>query len=465
MKSFAMPMEITRRINPLYAGWAVGTMGASLLLNTFSVATMFFLITILKVDPLLAGMLVMVSKLYDAASDPLMGYLSDRTQSRWGRRRPYLMLGGVVSGIAFAALFAAPISDGSTAHTLIVGGLLIFLSTGYTIFNVPYLAMPAEMIDDYHQRSVLMSYRVFLISIGTFAGISGAPALVGFLQDSLGQASTDAYANMGVIAGFLIAIFMVASFFGTKNARSTMHISSNISVREQLLFIASNKPFLLYLGIKLAGLFALAAIISTQFFFVVYVLERSVSIVALFGVMQLTGKLISLPIWLKISKSKGKAWILVASTIMFIPLAASWLVASSAEPLWIYALRGLLLGVATAGTLLGTQSMLPDIMEYDYLRSGLRREGIYAGVASFIEKTSYALAGISIGGFLSVMNFQKGLPPGSQPGSAVFAIIACTALIPIGAYVFKLLFLWFYDLNENKLQAARNAAAIPPAAG
>ncbi len=222
------------------------------------------------------------------------------------------------------------------------------------------------------------------------------------------------------------------------------------------MLLWGNRPFLFYLGIKLAGLFALASIIATQFFFVVYVLERSVSIAALFGLMHMLGKLVSIPAWLRLAAYRGKAWILGASTILFIPLAASWLVAHAGEPLWAYAARGFLIGIASAGTLLGTQAMLPDIMEYDYLRSGMRREGIYAGVASFIEKTAYAMSGIAIGGFLAAMQFDKSLPPGSQPDSAVFAIIACTALVPISMYVLKLVFLWFYDLNEDKLKNTRN---------
>lgn len=272
--------------NPLYAGWAVGTLGASVLLNSFNVATLFFLITVLQIEPLIAGAMITGSKLYDAVTDPVMGFISDRTRSRWGRRRPYLLLGGICSGIAFAWLFALPAGDGSMSHLLLVITALVLLSTGYTIFNVPYLAMPAEMITDYHQRSVLMSYRVFLIALGTFIGVAGTPALVAYFQHDLGQPALDAYQNMGMIMGVLIGIPMMATFFGTRHGASTNRVPFSMPLSVRLKLLWSNRPFVMYLGIKLAGLFALACIMSTQFFLVVYVLERSVAVVALFGTAQ-----------------------------------------------------------------------------------------------------------------------------------------------------------------------------------
>jgi GPH family glycoside/pentoside/hexuronide:cation symporter len=134
-------------------------------------------------------------------------------------------------------------------------------------------------------------------------------------------------------------------------------------------------------------------------------------------------------------------------------MALTWLGAGPDEPLWIYGARGLLIGLATAGNILGTQAILPDIMEYDYRRTGLRREGVFAGMASFIEKTAGALTGVVIGGFLSVMEFDKAVPPGQQPDSALFAIMACTSLIPLSMHLAKLALLWFYDLSAEKLRA------------
>lgn len=442
-----------RRVEPVHLGWSIGTLGVSLQLNTFNVAALFFLVTVLKIEPFIAGALITGSKLYDAFTDPLMGAISDRTRSRWGRRRPYLMLGGLGCGVTFALLFAIPPVPDQTLLYIYVGGALVLLSTAYTIFNVPYLAMPAEMIDDYHERSVMMSYRVFLISIGTFIGISGTPALVAYFQEHLGQSPNLAYRNMGLIIGVLMSAAMVAAFFGTRQARFTERARTGIPVREQLRLLADNTQFLLFMGIKLAGLFSLASILASKFFFVVYIMERSIGIAAIFGVAQLIGQIISIPLWLVLSRRVGKRRILLWSSFAMTILVLTWLFSGPAEPIWAYTLRGFALGVGGAGTILGTQAILPDIMEYDYRRTGLRREGIYAGMASFIEKTSGALSAVVIGGFLSLMAFDRELPAGEQPESALVAIMACTALIPAGMYAFKLILLKFFDLSEAKLKS------------
>jgi GPH family glycoside/pentoside/hexuronide:cation symporter len=443
-----------RRIEPVHLGWSIGTLGVSLQLNTFNVATLFFLVTVLKIEPLIAGALITGSKLYDAFTDPLMGAISDRTRSRWGRRRPYLMLGGLGCGVTFALLFAIPPIPDQMLLYLYVAGALVLLSTAYTVFNVPYLAMPAEMIDDYHERSVLMSYRVFLISIGTFIGVSGTPALVAYFQDHLGQSPNLAYRNMGLIIGVMMTVAMVAAFFGTRQARFTERTRTGMTARRQLRLLAENKPFLLFMGIKLAGLFSLASILTSKFFFVVYIMERSIGIAAVFGVAQLIGQIISIPFWLALSRRFGKRRVLIVSSFAMTILVLTWLFSGPAEPIWVYSLRGFALGIGGAGTILGTQAILPDVMEYDYRRTGLRREGVYAGIASFIEKTSGALSAVVIGGFLSLMDFDRQLPAGEQPESALVAIMACTALIPAGMYALKLILLKFFDLSEAKLKNA-----------
>ncbi|MDJ0927255.1 MAG: MFS transporter [Gammaproteobacteria bacterium] len=446
-------MSAERRFDPVHIGWSVGTLGVSLQLNTFAVMVLFFLVTVLKIEPVIAGALITGSKLYDAITDPLMGAISDRTRTRWGRRRPYLMIGGLGCGLSFALLFAIPPMSDPMMLYIYVGAALILLSTFYTIFNVPYLTMPAEMIDDYHERSVMMSYRVFLISVGTLIGVSAAPAMPTWFEEGLGLNEPAAYRLMGAIIGGLMSAAMVASFFGTARARFTDPVRDSMPLGQKIQLMLSNTPFLLYLGLKLAGLFSLAAVLASQLFFVVYIMERSPAVVAIFGLAQFAAQIVTIPMWLQLSKRTSKTYILVLASIATLLISATWFLSGPGEPLWVYGLRGVLLGIAAAGTLLGTQAILPDIMEYDYRRTGLRREGIYAGMASFIEKISSAFAGVVIGGFLSAMAFDKELPPGEQPESALLAILICMAVIPMATLAIKLICLYFFKLDERTLKS------------
>jgi GPH family glycoside/pentoside/hexuronide:cation symporter len=448
-----------KRIEPTHLGWAVGTLGVSLQLNTFAIAALFFMVTVLKIEPVIAGALITGSKLYDAVTDPLMGVISDRTRSRWGRRRPYLLVGGIACGLSFALLFSIPPMADTTLLYLYAGGALLLLSTAYTIFNVPYLAMPAEMVDDYHERSVMMSYRVFLIAIGTFIGISGSPVLVAYLQDSFGWTPPAAYRGMGIAIGTVMATAMVAAFYGTRRARFSEPQHTQLPWAEQARLLFGNAPFLLYIGLKLAGLFSLAAVLASQLFFIVYVMQKSVAIAGIYGVVQLVGQVLSIPLWLHLSRRYGKTRVLAVSSLMMLVMAGTWLASGPAEPLWVYALRGALLGIGGAGTLLATQAILPDIMEYGRRRTGLRREGIYAGLASFIEKIASALSGVVVGGLLSAMGFDRNLDPAAQPESARWAIYVCIALIPMAMYALKLALLYFFKLDERTLKSTSSGVA------
>ena len=417
---------------------------------------LFFFVTVLKIEPLLAGTIITASKLYDTFTDPIMGRISDATNSRWGRRRPYLFAGGIACGVSMFLIFAVPeMSETTTA--IYVTAILLVMATAYTIFNVPYLAMPAEMVEGYHDRSVMMSYRVFFISIGTYFATSGAPFLLGILQDFLGMSQRTAYGWTGAIAGLLITTAMVTSFYGTRRAPMTKEVKSTMSFKQQASLLIGNKPFLLYMGLKLTGLFALAATLAAKFFFITFVMQQSLAIAAIFGTAAMVGQILSLPLWVRLSKLKGKKAILIYSSIAQIAFSASWLLSGPDETMFVYGLRGLLLGIGGCGTLLGTQAMLPDVMEFDYRRTGLRREGVYAGLASFIEKLAFALSGIAIGGYLSYMGFDRNAGAGAQSENALFAIMVCQALLPIAMYAIKLVILAFYDLDERKLKST-----VPP---
>jgi GPH family glycoside/pentoside/hexuronide:cation symporter len=234
---------------------------------------------------------------------------------------------------------------------------------------------------------------------------------------------------------------------------------------QQAPLLFGNAPFLLYIGLKLAGLFSLAAVLAAQLFFIVYIMQKSVALAGLYGIVQLAGQVFSIPLWLRLSRRVGKTSVLAVASAMMMLISGTWLWSGPAEPLWIYGLRGLLLGIGGAGTLLASQAMLPDIMEYGRRRSGLRREGVYAGLASFIEKIAGALSGVIIGGLLSAMGFDRTVAPEAQPDSARWAIYICVGLIPMGMYALKLVLLYFFKLDERTLKSTSLAVGAPPRSG
>ena len=430
----------------LYFGWSLGTLAMSSLLNTQTAMLMVYLISAVGVAPALAGSLVFVSKIYDGVTDPVMGVISDRTSSRWGRRRPYLLLGGLLAALSVVGLFSVHTVSFAPTPAWVLA-MLLLAATAYTIFNVPYMSMPAEMVQEPYERSKLMSFRVAWISVGTFVGIALAPRLVAYARDTLGMAETDAFGMMSFITAAIILVASVACFVTTRDAAATERTRVNLSIREQARSALTNRPFLILLAIKYLGLYALSATVATNIFFVRQVMQQSEAIMLWYGLAYMLGTLLAIAPWVLISKHLSKAHTLALSAALAACVNLTWLLSGPEEPLTIYMLRAFVLAVSNGGMLLMGQSLLPDVMEYDYRRTGLRREGLYAGLYSFVEKLAFATAPLTLGILLSTMGFVPGLPrTATQPESALLAITLAMAVIPAVTNTLKVLLAFRFKL-------------------
>jgi Na+/melibiose symporter-like transporter len=159
-------------------GFAIGSLGTGIYSITPSVLLLYFMTDTLGVSPSLAALAVALPKFWDVLTDPVMGVISDNTRTRWGRRRPYLLAGAISMSLSFVFLFSVPefsTPTGSFAYVLVV---YVVSATAYTIFAVPYISMPAEMSADPHERTVIMSYRMFFAMCGLLLGSVAAPLLV-----------------------------------------------------------------------------------------------------------------------------------------------------------------------------------------------------------------------------------------------------------------------------------------------
>lgn len=438
----------------LRLGWGLGSLSMSAMFNAISLLLLTFLIEHVGVAAVTAGLLILVSKIYDAFTDPLMGVLSDRTKSKWGRRRPYLMLGGILAGLSFAMIFTVPTFESDTALIIYVLVALLLNATAYTVFNVPYLAMPAEMTDSYHERTTLMSFRVGAIAGGQLLSSVLGPVIIAYYGGGLFGHSV-----MSIVVGVAIIAVCAICFWTTHDAQFTeRQADHNYSIRDQLRLAAGNKPFLVLLAVKFTQLFGFSIFIAALPLLFTRILDVSYAYLGVYYLFQAGGTIGSQPVWVFLSRKYGKTRCYYLTSTIFAIASASWVLGSAADPDWYIHLRAVITGLGAGGLLLIGQSLLPDTIEYDFRRTGLRREGIFAGVYTTIEKVSFAFGPAVLGLLLGALGWveAQGGVQAVQSEQALMAI-DIAMLVPTATLVLSCLCLSRYTLTEDALAASGRA--------
>lgn len=471
----------------LCLAFGVGTNGTSTLIGVTGIYLLFFMTTMLGIEPAIAGALIFISKIYDLVTDPLMGYVSDRTQSKIGRRRPYLLLGAIVSAASAYLMFKVPVFESATALMWYYGAILILFAMGYSLFAVPYLSMPAEMTSDYHDRTRLMSFRTLFGSTGLLIGTAIAPILVsagGGAAASSAAAPTvlrpadgadcimpptiagqvagslEGYALMGAVMALIVFASMALCFFGTRSAKFSVRDEAPTSFIQQLRFTLRNRPFMLLVATKTLQLTGVTAFSAGLAFYAQYVVQLTGAQLGMFFGLFSLGTILSLPAWVWFTRRVSKKPAYFAAVVMFVLFDLCLLLPGQGD-IGLMLGIGFMIGVSGGGLILLGVSMLPDTIDYDFHMTGQRREGIYAGMWSTIEKGSAAIATLFAGAVLSWAGYLKTRAGevACQPQSALDAIAFNVAILPAAAMLLSLLFLARYDLTRERLaeMAARRA--------
>lgn len=434
------------------AGYGMGSVATGAFGTVPGLMLLPYLTDTLGVAAAVAGVIVFLPKAWDVVLNPIAGRISDRSTSPLGPRRPFLLRAGVALAACFALLFAGPPLGSTLLDASWVVLAFVACATAYAFFQVPFVAMPAEMTDDYAERTRLMAWRVALLALAILLSGASAPAI----RDAVG--GRDGYRVMGLVVAALILVGTLGAYLGTRRAPIGHVTAAGGTLGEQLRVVAGSRDFRLLLTTFVVQALGIGAMLAGVDYMARVVLERPGAASVLFACF-VGPALVLTPAWAAIGERVGKRAGYVAASSCLATGALVLVLAAQVPALVVY-LATALVGVGYAGAQVFPLAMLPDTAAVDAARSGSNRAGVFTGVWTAGETLGLALGPgifglvLAAGGYVSSRDGAV-----AQPDSAVTAIVLGFSVLPAALTVASLWWLSRYTLTPDDVAAAVAAAA------
>jgi GPH family glycoside/pentoside/hexuronide:cation symporter len=434
--------------------YGIGDLGNAVVNSAIQFFLMKFYTDGALILPSLAGNALLIGKIWDAVNDPLFGWITDKTKSRFGKRRVFMLFGAVPLAIAIALLWFVPTQDRVWTFIWIAATFILF-DTVWTLTNVPYYALTSELTDDYDERSSLTTYRMVMAVPAYLLGAAVTPAIVGLFA-----LQRTGYAFIGIVYGVLAAAALLISASGFRERKGLAVAKPEASPIKSLLAALKNKAFVWLCGTYFVVNISFAFIKILMVYYIEYQLLMKAQTTLVMGLM-LICVTFSLPFWQWVGRKmdKGPAYALgmlvggaAVALTFFLPHHSTNL---------IY-LVSVLAGFGFAAQWIYPWAMVADVADYDRVESGQQRSGMYYGVWGLATKISEALALAAVGWILTGFGY---VPNVEQTPQALLGIRLFFGLIP-GAFILVALPLLFkYPITRKshaevraKLEAMDTAA-------
>lgn len=432
-------------------GWAIGEVGIAAFIGLTMIYLLFYLTQAIGIAPMWAGVALLIPRLWDVLIDPLIGAVSDRTRTRMGRRRPFLLIAAFTFGPLFAMIFHVPDNADSVEKIVYVTVLYLLASTAYSLLDVPYSAMAAEFTQDYRERTNLTGYKMVAARAGIVLSVTVGP-LVFTSQSSL----ADGFALLGVISGTFIVVTTFVAFVTTRSAPRIENVVPRFSIRDEWSAIRHNQPFRVLWIVFLLQNLAIGVSSTTLIYLITFVMKADAKVVGPLVAIGAVVALLVTPVWVLVARRLGKRGSYYAgmgiTAVMSLP-------ALFIPPEWYLVLFAVLLvaGVGDAANQLFPNSMVPDTVEVDQLRTGVRREGAIFGAWSFCRKLGMAAGAFLVSIGLSVFGFASAAPAEAQTEQALAGIRIVYSIIPCMLWLGAIIALRRYELSESRFDQIKAA--------
>ena len=392
-----------------YLGYGAGQIGGQILRDTPALILPIYMTTVLGMEAALAGLVIVIAKFWVVAADPVAGIISDRTETRWGRRRPFILGGGLLAAVCFILLFVVPDIRGQTTLFIYMTAVYVLLNTGYSLFAVPYLTMASEMSDKPDERTTILSFRNAALAVGLIVAGALAPKIVAYVTQNLGGTPREGYEWMGWSLGAVIALSTIWVFAGTARASGKAAGQTSVSLAEQLRIAWANKPFIVLIAANIVQYISAGIGYAGGFFFMAYGIGLDFevyNVIPVWIVIISVASIASMPVLVWAAARFGKLrvykWCLVLYALCIQPY---WF--ATPESLWIVWLIAVGIGLFNGGFILMSFSVLTDTVRYDSIRSGISREGALSSIYSAVDKVGNAVGSAIFLAMLSVIGFVE----------------------------------------------------------
>jgi len=423
-------------------GYGAGEFSSSIFFTITSFWLMNFLTDEVRLSAALAGTALLVGKIWDAVIDPFIGYFSDRTKSRWGRRRPYLLFFAIPFGAAFVLMFRNPGIEAQTGKFIWTLLTYVFFCTVYSFTNIPYNSLLPEMTPDYNERTNIAGFKQGFAVIGTLLGAGAAMPIMAIFAGR-----TAGFIGMSAIFGFLAALSLLVTFLSVREPQKVEREQTG-SVFTALRDAFTNKPFLLLLTTWFFNSTAVAIMQSMLIYYYKYVFQDEAA-VTMAMIFLLLFTMVTLPLWVWLCKKLGKklAYIL-GMTLTLVAVACFAFFADKLGPGLALIFMGLA-GIGFASHYVAPWAMAPDTIEYGFAKSGMRREGVYYSIWTFVIALGGALAGFLVGHGLDFFGY---VPDAVQSARSILGIRLLIGIVPAVIILLGNLVLAFYPLTKKRYE-------------
>lgn len=368
--------------------YGIGDLGNNIAYGAVGFYFVFFLTDVAGLSPIWAGNIFMIVRLWNAFSDLIMGVISDKTKSRFGRRRPFLLYGAIPLGVGFALLWMVPFE---TQGVLIVYFTMIgiLFNTLYSFVAIPYNALLPEMSQDYDERTSISGFKMAFSFVGSLLSAMGVTFIVDFLYPGK-IAYQISFPIMGRFLAGILAVCILIAFFGTKERVVETAPSKEQSIFQGLISLLKLEEFRRVLGVFLFNMVAFDIIMVMYIYYMKYALKISDDLSSVFMAVPLVSAVIATPFWVAFSNRHGKKKAYIISTLYFcLPLFACLFLPAS--NILLALVVTVLIGFGISASQVLIFSILPDVVEIDQYYNGMKREGVIYGVTMFLYKIGSAI--------------------------------------------------------------------------